>query len=134
MHSRGEQNIVIDCMQYCRYYHNKLKLDYYDLCNRLTFVLVSAWKNSVNAVIGRVGILLSLCAIELLNCIKETLPRIVSVALNSNSSTTIISYYSPTDTRDEKGITTCYNKLSSLIRKYSYHQWRYNSSTKQRLK
>ena len=50
---------------------SKLEIKYHNTGNRWTFVMASAWKNSVNAIIGSVGMLLSLCALKSLNSIER---------------------------------------------------------------
>ena len=42
-----------------RHDHRELELKYYDTIDGWKFVLLLQWKNSVNATIGHVGILLS---------------------------------------------------------------------------
>ena len=59
------------CVQEHRYYHNELDLKYSYTNNGWTFVLASAWKNSVNTTIGGVRILLSLCVLKALNSIEK---------------------------------------------------------------
>ena len=90
-------------------------MKYQDTGNEWTFVLRSARKNSVNADIGGIGILLSPCALKSLNSIKRTQPRIMCVPFNSNHSTTIMTCYSPTNASDEIDIITCYIMPSSLM-------------------
>ena len=52
---------------------------------------------------------------------KKIQLRMIVATLNSNSSTTIISCYSPTKANDEKDLDTFYNKLSSLVRSIPKH-------------
>ena len=85
------------------------------------FVLASAWKNSINATIGIVGMLIGLWAIKSLNLIKKIQPKIMVTTLNSNPSTTIISCYSSTNVSDETDLIVFYNKLSSLIHSIPKH-------------
>ena len=54
-----EHNIDIVCVQEHRYHHSEVEIKYHDTANGWMFVSASAWKNSVNAVIGDVGMLLS---------------------------------------------------------------------------
>ena len=65
-------NIDIICMQVHRYHYRELELKYYDTSNIWVFVLLSVWKNSVNATIGDVGMLLSPCVLKSLNSIERT--------------------------------------------------------------
>ena len=103
--STAKPNIEIVCMQDQRYHHNELDLKYHDMGNEWTFVLASAWKNSVNAPIGGVRMLLSLhmCAI-----------------FNGNCWTAIISCYSLPNANNEINITTFY-MLSSLVQHIPKH-------------
>ena len=76
-------------MQEYRYYYSELELKYHDTGNGWIFVLLSAWKNSVNAIIRCIGMLLSLYALKSLNSIKRIQPKIC-VTINSNLYTMII--------------------------------------------
>ena len=73
-------------------------------------------KNSVNAVMGGVGMLLGQRTLKSLNNIEKIQPRIIVATFNGNPSTTIISCYSPTNRTDETDLDTFYNELSSLVR------------------
>ena len=55
--SAVEHNMDIICVQEHRYTHNK-DIKYHDTGNGWTLATVSAWKNSVNATVGGVGILI----------------------------------------------------------------------------
>ena len=55
-------------------------------------------KNSINAVIGGVGIHLNPCAPKSQNNIEKILPRMIVATFNGNSCTTVIFYYSPINT------------------------------------
>ena len=76
------------------------------------FVSASAWKNSVNTVIGGVGMLFSPCTLKSLNSIEKTQPRMTIITFNCNPSTTIISCYNASD---ETNLNSIYDKLSSLV-------------------
>ena len=54
--SAAEDNIDI---QEHRYYHSEIEIKYHDCSNGWIFISASAWKNSINTIIGRVGMLLS---------------------------------------------------------------------------
>ena len=73
-------------------------------------------KISVNALIGRLGMLLSPHAHKSLNSIEKIQPRMICAAFNGNPSTTIISCYSSTNAGDETNFNIFYNDLSSLVR------------------
>ena len=81
----------------------------------------SAWKNSANATIGGVGMLIGRRALKSLNSIEKIQPRMVVATFNGNPSTTIISYNSPTNVNEETGLITFYDKLSSLVRSIPKH-------------
>ena len=78
-------------------------------------ISASAWKNSVSAAIGGVGMLLSPRVLNSLNSIEKIQPRIMIATLDGNPGTMIISCYSPTNASDETDLGTFYNELSSLV-------------------
>ena len=80
------------------------------------FVSASAWKNSVNSVIGGVGMLIGPRALKSFNDIEKIQPRMMVATFNGNPSTTIFSCYSPTNATDETHNDTFYNELSLLVR------------------
>jgi len=84
-------------------------------------VSASAWKNSVNASIGGVAMLLSPRALKSLNSIEKIQPRIMSATFNGNPCMTVVSCYSPTNASDETDVETFYNGLSSLCRHTPKH-------------
>ena len=77
--------------------------------------LGSAWKHSVNAVIGGVGMLIGPQALKSLISIEIIQPRMMVATFDGNSCTTIICY-SPTNISEETDLIAFYNELSSLIR------------------
>ena len=79
-----------------------------------TYIIASAWINSVNTTIGAVGMFISSRALNSLNCIEKTQPRIMCATSNGNPRTIIVSFYGHTNASNETGITTFYNGLSSL--------------------
>ena len=89
-----DNNIDIICVQEHRYLHSE-DIKYHDTSNGWTFVSASAWKNTVNATIGGVGMLIGPRALKSLNSIEKIRPRMMVVGFNGNPSTTIISCYSP---------------------------------------
>ena len=60
-------------------------------------------------------------ALKSLNSIEKIQPRVMVTMFNSNPSTTIISYYSPTNASDETDLDTFYKELSSLVRSIPKH-------------
>ena len=85
------------------------------------FVAASAWKNSVNAVIGGVEMLLSPLVLKSLNSIERIQSRIIVARFNGNPGTTVISSNSPTNASDEAELDTFYNELSSFVQTVSKH-------------
>ena len=98
-----------------RYHHCKVEIKYHDSGNGWIFSLASTWKNSVNVIIGGVGMLFSHCTLKSLNSIKEIQPRMMVATFNINPSTTTISCYSPKNSSDETDLITFYSELSSLV-------------------
>ena len=82
---------------------------------------VSAWKNSVNATVGGVGILIGPRALKSLNSIERIQPGIMVATFNGNPRVTIISSYSPTNVSEETELIAFYNELSSLVRSIPKH-------------
>ena len=116
--SAAEHNTDIICIQQHRYYHSELKINY-DPSNGWTFVSVSAWKNSVNAVIGGVGMLCSPSALKSQNSIQL---QIMYISFNGNPSTTTMFCYSLTNAGNEMNIITFFNELYSLVWHISKHK------------
>ena len=84
-------------------------------------VTVSAWKNSVNASVGGVGMLIGPRALKTLNSIERIQPRMMAATFNGNPKATIISCYSPTNVSEETELVTFYEELSSLVRSIPKH-------------
>ena len=78
-------------------------------------------KNSVNAAVGAVGLLIGPRALETLNSIEKTQPRIMAATFNGNTRATINSCYSPTNVSEETELVTFYDELSSLVRSIPKH-------------
>ena len=107
--------ILVVCIQEHRYHHSKVELKYHDTVNGWTFISASAWKISVNAVIGGVRIPLNPHALKSLNSIKKIQPRMLVATFNGDLDTTIIFCYSPINANDETEITTFNSELSPLV-------------------
>ena len=90
--SEAGHDIDILCVQEHKYHHSEVEIKYYDTGNRWTFISASAWKNSVNAIIGGVGMFVSPCALKSLNSIEKIQPRMMVATFNGNPSTMIICY------------------------------------------
>ena len=115
-----EHKIDIICIQEHRYTHNE-DIKYHDTGKGWTLVTVSAWKNSVNATVGGVGILIGPRAIKSLNSIERIQPRMMLATFNGNPRATIISCYSPTNVSEETELVAYYDELSSLVRSIPKH-------------
>ena len=104
----------IICIQKHRYTHSE-DIKYHDSGNGWMLATVSAWKNSVNATIGGVGMLIGPWALKSLNSIEKIQLRMMVATFNGNPSATIISCYSPTNVSEETKLITFYDELSSLV-------------------
>ena len=100
---------IVCILQEHRYLHSE-DIKYHNTGNRWTFILASAWKNSVNAAIRGVSMLISSQALKSLKSIEKIQP-----SLMATPSKTIISCYSPTNVSDKMDLITFYNKLSFLV-------------------
>ena len=81
----------------------------------------SLWKNSVNAAVGGVGLLIGPRALKTLNSVEKIQPRMMAATFNGNPRATIISCYSPTNVSEETELVTFYDELSSLVRSIPKH-------------
>ena len=118
--SAVEHKIDIICIQEHRYTHNE-DIKYHDTGNGWTLATVSAWKNSVNATVGGVGILIGSRALKSLNRIEGIQPTMMVATFNGNPRATIISCYSPTNVRVETELVAFYDELYSLVRSIPKH-------------
>ena len=118
--SAVEHKIDIICIQEHRYTHTE-DIKYHDTGNGWTLTTVSAWKNSVDATVGGVGMLIGPRALKTLNSIERIKPKMMIATFNSNPRTTIISCYSPTNVSEETELVTFYEELSSLVRSIPKH-------------
>lgn len=81
-----------------------------------TFVIASAEKNSINATIGGVGLLLSIRALRACRGIVKHSELIVTMTLIGNPETTISSCYRPTNILgNEEEVIQFYKELSVVI-------------------
>ena len=76
-----------------RYTHTE-DIKYHDTGNGWTLPNVSAWKNSVNAPVGGIGMLIGRRALKTFNSIDRIQPRMMEATFNGNPRATIISCYS----------------------------------------
>ena len=67
-----DHNIDIICIQEHRYTHSE-NIKYHDTGNEWTLATTSAWKNSINATIEGIGILIGPRALKSLNSIEKNL-------------------------------------------------------------
>ena len=104
----SEHKIDIICKQEHRYTHTE-DIKYHETGNGWMLVTVSAWKNSVNASVGGVGMLIGPRALKTLNSIERIQPRMMAVTFNGNPKATIISCYSPTNVSEETELVTFYD-------------------------
>ena len=109
-----ELNIDIKCIQDHRYTHRE-DIKYHDSGNGWMLATVSAWKNSVKATIGSVGMFIRPRALKSLNSIEKIQPRMIVAIFNGNLRTTIISCYSSTNASEETELIAFYDELSSLV-------------------
>ena len=101
--------------------HTHRDIKYHESGNGWTLATVSAWKNSVNATVGGVGMLIGPRALKSLNSIERIQPRMIAATFNGNPRATIISCYSPTNVSEETELVAFYDELSSLVRSIPKH-------------
>ena len=118
--SAVEHKIDIICIQEHRYMHTE-DIKYHETGNGWTLATVSAWKNSFNAAVGGVGMLIGPRALKTLNSIEKIQPRMMAATFNGNPRATIISCYSPTNVSEETELVAFYDELSSLVRSIPKH-------------
>ena len=95
-----------------------IKEQAYDKWKLLT---LSAWKNSINAATGGIGILVSNKAYNAIASIEMISPRVMIAHFQGNPHTSVISCYSPTNISDDQEIELFYTRLTSLIRQIQKH-------------
>ena len=118
--SAVEHKIDIICIQEHRYTHTE-DIKYHETGNGWMLVTILPWKNSVNASVGGVGMLIGPRALKTLNSIERIQPRMMAATFNGNPKATIISCYSPTNVSEETELVTFYEELSSLVRSIPKH-------------
>ena len=118
--SAEEHKIDIICIQEHRYTHTE-DIKYHETGNGWSLATVSAWKNSVNAAVGGVGLLIGPRALKTLNSVEKIQPRMMAATFNGNPRATIISCYSATNVSQETELVTFYDELSSLVRSIPKH-------------
>ena len=118
--SAEEHKIDIICIQEHRYTHSE-DIKYHETGNGWSLATVSAWKNSVNAAVGGVGLHIGPRALKTLNSVEKIQPRMMAATFNGNPRATIISCYSPTNVSEENELVAFYDELSSLVRSIPKH-------------
>ena len=108
------------CIHENRYDHSELEIKYHDTGNGSKFVSVSAWKNSVNSVIGGL-MLLSPRTLKSQSSIEKIQLRMMCALFNSNPCTTIVSCYNPINASDKIDFIAFYNEMSTLVRRILKH-------------
>ena len=103
--SAVEQKIDIICIQEHRYTHTE-DIKYHETGNGWSLVTVSAWKNSVNAAVGGVGLLIGPRALKTQNSIEKIQTKMMAATFNGNTRATIISCYNPTNNSEETELVT----------------------------
>ena len=110
--------ISIISIQEHRYTHNE-DIKYHDTGNGWTLAIVSIWKNSINATVRGIGILIGPRALKSLNNIERIQPWMMAATFNGNPRATIICY-SLTNV-NETELVAFYDQLSSLVRSIPKH-------------
>ncbi|XP_066922611.1 craniofacial development protein 2-like [Clytia hemisphaerica] len=114
-----KQEIIF--IQEHRYLHEESPIKEHDLGKQWKLITSSAWKNSVNASTGGIGLLLSPLAYKSLKSIESITKRILIATFHGNPQTTIINCYSPTNVEDETVVENFYSELSSVARQVPKH-------------
>ena len=112
--------IDIICMQEHRYIHSE-DIKYHDAGNGRMLATACAWKNSVNATIGGVGMFIGPLALKSVNNIEKIQTRMMLATFNGDPSATIISCFSPTNVSENTDLIAFYNELSSLVHSIPKH-------------
>ena len=111
--------IDIVCIQEHWYTHSE-DIKYHDTSNGGTLATAYARKNTVNAPIGSVAMVIRPRALKSLNSIEKIQPRMMVATFNGNPIATIICY-SPNTVSEEDDLMAFYNELSSLVRSIPKH-------------
>ena len=129
-HSFGEialeaknKNLDIIAIQEHRICHEDPVLCW-DLSQHHTLITTSAWKNSINASTGGVGLICHNKYFNLITSVEKVTDRILKVVFTGNPTTTVLSCYSPTNTPVmTEAASTFYNKLSDTIDSIPKHNF-----------
>ena len=118
--SAVEHKIDIICLQEHRYTHTK-EIEYHDTGSGWTLSTASAWKSSVNATVGGVGMLIGPRALKSLITLREynigwwQLRLIATPEQQSSPATALPMVVKKTE------LVTFYDELSSLVRSNPKH-------------
>ena len=113
-------NIDIICIQEHRIIHEE-EIKFHCLGKGWMLATSSAWKNSIGAANGGVGILMSPKAFKSLKEIESISNRLLKATLNGNPIPTIISCYSPTNVSEDEEAINFYHDLSDAISNIPKH-------------
>ena len=117
-----KQHIDIISIQEHRLFHEDDDILYHKVGD-FTLATASCYKNSVNASIGGVGLLLSPRAMENLFNIDKVSPHVVIAEFEGNPKTTVIACHSPTNTSSDTEIEDFYTTLRSTIESVPAHNF-----------
>ena len=106
--------IDILCIQEHRILHEDTDFKYHNVGKGWVLVTSSAWKNSVNASNGGVGLLLSPRANKSLKNIEKITPRIITATFHGNPALSVVCCYSPTNCSDPKTAEDFYETLADV--------------------
>ena len=120
IHSAETTNHHVICLQEHRFIHDELVTKEHEYGD-WKLITCSAWKNSMNASTGGIGMLISSHAYNALNSVEKISPRIMIATFNGNPQTTVISCYSPTNVSNEVEVERFYQELSSVTRQVPKH-------------
>ena len=88
-----------------------------------TLFTASAWKSSINATIGGVGILIKSALLSLIQSIDKISDRVVSVTFKGNPKTTIISCYAPHSGHTDLEVEEFFEPLSNHLTLIPQHSF-----------
>ena len=108
------------CIQEHRFVHLDVDIKEHTF-GKWKLLTCSAWRNSINAAIGGVGILINLRAYNAIKSIDMISNRIVAIHFMGNPLTTVISCYSPTNMSDQEETERFYVDLTSYTRHIPKH-------------
>ena len=112
----------IVCVQEHRYYHPEVEIKEHDHSG-WKLLTASAWKNTVNATIGGVGLFIRSSAYQSLLNIEKISSRIIISTFDGNPKTSVICCYSPTNVSEESEVEKFYYDLASVVRQIPKHNF-----------